>query len=223
MDGVEVLLNLEGHLSKTSVLVISGRSGLEERVRCFHLGADQVLPKPFSFLEFTARCKALGRRRLQIVDTSLRHRGVELNRMDRKVTREGESVELTGKEFALLEYLMQARGRCCTRSELLREVWQMSPDAGTNVVDVYVNYLRKKLVAAKPGSSKSGMDEVIQTVRGSGYRMGAGQQKKPVQRSLPGEFAGVGTGPERELFGVVDGGLRTPQDHDPGTRRIYVA
>jgi DNA-binding response OmpR family regulator len=90
--------------------------------------------------------------------------------MDRKVTRHGRAVELTVKEFALLEFLLLRRGRCCSRSELLREVWQMSPDAGTNVVDVYVNYLRKKLGAAS--AEDDGGYSVIETVRGEGYQMG---------------------------------------------------
>jgi DNA-binding response OmpR family regulator len=76
------------------------------------------------------------------------------------------------KEFSLLEFLLMRRGRCCSRSELLREVWQMSPDAGTNVVDVYVNYLRKKLGAASVDGDEG---SVIETVRGEGYRMGAGR------------------------------------------------
>jgi DNA-binding response OmpR family regulator len=103
----------------------------------------------------------------------LRHGDVELNRMERRVVRNGRHVELTVKEFALLEFLLMRRGRCCSRSELLREVWQMSPDAGTNVVDVYVNYLRRKLGAASVDGDERG--PVIQTVRGEGYRMGVGK------------------------------------------------
>jgi DNA-binding response OmpR family regulator len=108
----------------------------------------------------------------------LRHGDVELNRMERKVTRNGRPVELTVKEFALLEFLLMRRGRCCSRMELLREVWQMSPDAGTNVVDVYINYLRKKLSA---GISDAEMGySVIETVRGEGYQMG-GLHKMPTR------------------------------------------
>jgi DNA-binding winged helix-turn-helix (wHTH) protein len=97
--------------------------------------------------------------------------------MERRVVRNGRPVELTVKEFALLEYLMLARGRTCSRSELLKEVWQMSPDAGTNVVDVYVNYLRKKLSAGQPPTvGAAGLETVamqlIETVRGEGYSMG---------------------------------------------------
>ncbi|GGA56274.1 DNA-binding response regulator [Edaphobacter acidisoli] len=165
-DGTEVLAEMRGRSGVASVLVLTGRSQVEERVKCLNLGADDCLLKPFSFHELTARCRALLRRREQFADPVLRHGDVELNRMDRRVSRGGRAVDLTVKEFSLLEFLLQRRGRCCSRSELLREVWQMSPDAGTNVVDVYVNYLRRKL-----GSDGDGY-AVIETVRGEGYRMG---------------------------------------------------
>ena len=177
-DGTEVLTAMRGRFHETSVLVLTGRSQVEERVKCLNLGADDCLLKPFSFHELVARCRALLRRREQFADPVLRHGDVELNRMERKVTRSGRTVELTVKEFCLLEFLLQRRGRCCSRAELLREVWQMSPDAGTNVVDVYVNYLRKKLGVAG-GNEDAGA--VIETVRGEGYRMG-GLQKKAVAR-----------------------------------------
>lgn len=169
-DGTEVLAELGGRFDETSVLVLTGRSQVEERVKCLNLGADDCLLKPFSFHELTARCRALLRRREQFADPVLRHGDVELNRMERRVTRNGRLVELTVKEFALLEFLLMRRGRCCSRTELLREVWQMSPDAGTNVVDVYINYLRKKLCAASPDSEEG--SSVIETVRGEGYQMG---------------------------------------------------
>jgi DNA-binding response OmpR family regulator len=136
-DGTEVLAELRGRFDTTAVLVLTGRSQVEERVKCLNLGADDCLLKPFSFHELTARCRALLRRREQFADPVLRHGNVELNRMERRVMRNGRLVELTVKEFALLEFLLMRRGQCCGRSELLREVWQMSPDAGTNVVDVY--------------------------------------------------------------------------------------
>ena len=178
-DGTEVLEAMRGRFDGTAVLVLTGRSQVEERVKCLNLGADDCLLKPFSFHELTARCRALLRRREQFADPVLRHGDVELNRMERRVMRNGRAVELTVKEFCLLEFLMQRRGRCCGRAELLREVWQMSPDAGTNVVDVYVNYLRKKLGA--PSVDGDAGYPVIETVRGEGYRMG-GPQKKMVAR-----------------------------------------
>ncbi len=203
MDGVQVLEAMQGRFGGTSVLVLTGRNGLEDRVKCLNLGADDCLLKPFSFTELTARCRALMRRRRQFADPVVRWGGVELNRMERRVVREGSAVELTAKEFALLEYLMLARGRTCSRSALLREVWQMSPDAGTNVVDVYVNYLRKKLGAAR--AQAFGVDSLIETVRGEGYAIPfEGSQKKPaaaatIPDGLQGALRGRGIG----AYGMV--------------------
>ncbi len=195
-DGVQVLEAMQGRFGGTSVLVLTGRNGVEDRVRCLNLGADDCLLKPFSFTELTARCRALMRRREHFADPVLRWGGVELNRMERRVVRDGFAVELTAKEFALLEYLMMARGRVCSRSTLLREVWQMSPDAGTNVVDVYVNYLRKKLGAARLDASVA--DGLINTVRGEGYAIVAeflpGVRKPTVSDGLQGALRGSATG-----------------------------
>lgn len=169
-DGLEVLEDLRNQLEGTAVLVLTARNAVEERVRCLNLGADDCLLKPFSFHELTARCRALLRRRERYADPLLRHGDVELNRMERKVMRAGVAIDLTVKEFSLLEYLMRRGGRCCSRAELLREVWQMSPDAGTNVVDVYVNYVRKKLGQTSFSEVSDGQ-AVIETVRGEGYRV----------------------------------------------------
>jgi DNA-binding response OmpR family regulator len=188
-DGTEVLAEMRGHFDGTAVLVLTGRSQVEERVKCLNLGADDCLLKPFSFHELAARCRALLRRRVMSADPMLRHGEVALNRIEHKVTHSGRAVELTVKEFALLEFLMQRSGRCCSRSELLREVWQMPPDAGTNVVDVYINYLRRKLGAG------AGVDHaefpVIATVRGEGYRMG--DLRKTVALVGVAGTAGVGS------------------------------
>lgn len=178
-DGVEVLEEMQGSFGSTAVLVLTGRGLVEERVRCLDLGADDFLLKPFSFHELIARCRALLRRRERFADPVLRHGDVALNRIERTVKRNGRAVELTAKEFALLEYMMQRKDRCCSRAELLTKVWQMPEDAGTNVVDVYVNYLRKKLSAVdvEGGDGHS----VIETVRGEGYRMNghASANKQP--------------------------------------------
>jgi len=204
-DGVQVLEEMRGRFAGTSVLVLTGRNNVEDRVKCLNLGADDCLLKPFNFRELTARCQALMRRREQYADPFLRIAGVELNRMTRGVTRDGKSVDLTTKEFALLEYLMLAQGRICLRSDLLRDVWQASPVAGTNVVDVYINYLRKKLGAARSElcGDAFGPDRVIETVRGTGYMMAATHPKKPIGREILDGLQGSLRGPAKGAWGTA--------------------
>jgi DNA-binding response OmpR family regulator len=196
-DGVEVLEAMQGLYRGMAVIVLTGRAQVEERVRCLNLGADDILMKPFSLHELTARCRALLRRCEQYADPALRSGDLVLNRMDRRVTRGGMPVELTVKEFCLLEYLLQHRGRCCSRSELLREVWQMSPDAGTNVVDVYVNYLRKKLAVGEGATSA-----VIETVRGEGYQVGRPMETRTGAKPVRSHTAGGMGVPGALLAGV---------------------
>lgn len=183
MDGLEILQRMQGQCPETSVLVLTGRNGVESRVHCLNLGADDCLPKPFSFNELTARCRALLRRRQQSANSTLCVGSLEMDRIQRTVKRHGRVIELTSKEFSLLEYLVLARGRPCGRSELLREVWQAAPPSGTNVVDVYINYLRKKL-AYKTGFPLEPADRVIETVRGEGYAISL-QHHEPLQIHLP--------------------------------------
>jgi DNA-binding response OmpR family regulator len=179
-DGMEVLAEMRARHDDASVLVLTGRNDLHSRVQCLDMGADDCLLKPFSFYELTARCRALLRRREQFADPVLRHGDLELHRIEHKVVRGGRAIDLTAKEFSLLEYLMLHRGESVSRSELLTEVWQMSAETGTNVVDVYINYLRRKLDAGEPHDLHTGL---IETVRGSGYRLG-GLGRKPVAREL---------------------------------------
>jgi DNA-binding response OmpR family regulator len=175
-DGTEVLAFLRSLTEDVPILILTARQEPETRVRCLEMGADDFMQKPFSFAELRARCRALGRRRSP--GLVLRHGGLEVNRVERAVTVEGRPVALTNKEFALLEYLLMHRGKAVERSTLLREVWAMSPEAGTNVVDVYVNYLRRKFEeAGARGGNGAGADgaeavvpaSVIRTVRGVGY------------------------------------------------------
>jgi DNA-binding response OmpR family regulator len=166
--------------SSTSVVVLTGRSGMEERVRCLEMGAEDVVLKPFSFRELSARVKALGRRRMRFRDPMLRFGDLEMDRAERRVTQAGREVELTATEFSLLEALLRRGGeRVSSRAELMQEVWQTGAGvgatgaetggAGTNIVEVYINYLRKKL--GRLGAAGSGKS-VIRTVRGEGYVLG---------------------------------------------------
>lgn len=177
-DGTEVLEIMRRDFQSTVILVLTGRSQVQERVRCLDLGADDFVLKPFSFHELMARCRALLRRRERFADPVLHFGGIELDRMQRTVSSEGVRVDLTMKEFALLEFLMLRRGACCSRTELLSEVWHSTPDAGTNVVDVYVTYLRKKLAAVQ--SDNNPWNSAIETLRGSGYRL---RDKRRVPRT----------------------------------------
>ena len=167
-DGMEVLEILRAESFDTAVLILTGRNILEERIRCFNLGADDCLLKPFSFHELAARCKAVLRRLRASADAKLRCGDLAMDLLNREVTLAGHRLELTAKEFGLLEYLLRHQGSCCSREELLKEVWQTNPANSTNVLDVYVNYLRKKLgsVFNEPKN-----DVAIETIRGTGYRI----------------------------------------------------
>jgi DNA-binding response OmpR family regulator len=176
-DGTEVLTELRARHNDAAVLVLTGRNDLQVRVQCLDKGADDCLLKPFSYFELTARTRALLRRRQQFADPVLREGDLELNRIEHKVMRAGRTVPLTAKEFQLLEYLLLHHGECVSRSQLLTEVWQMDTDSSTNIVDVYVNYLRRKIDAKRD----SYQGDLIETVRGMGYRLG-GLGKKPMTR-----------------------------------------
>lgn len=177
-DGMEVLAVMRARHDDASVLVLTGRNDIDARVECLDLGADDCLLKPFSFFELTARCRALLRRREQFADPVLRHGDLQLHRIEHKVTRAGRNIELTAKEFSLLEYLLQHCGECVSRSQLLAEVWQITAETGTNVVDVYINYLRRKLDS---GELNGVNGPLIETVRGTGYRLGGPNRVPPVR------------------------------------------
>ena len=160
-DGEEVLEEVRLLSSDLPVLILTGRQELETRVRCLDCGADDLMLKPFSLSELRARCRALLRRKGE-TRLMLRASDLELNRLDHSVTRGGREIELTNKEFALLEHLMLNRGRSISRVELLEMVWKLETSQTTNIVDVYVNYLRHKLEDMPPAT-------LIRTVRGKGY------------------------------------------------------
>jgi DNA-binding response OmpR family regulator len=161
MDGEAVLHEMRAMETELPVLILTARQEVETRVRCLDLGADDLMTKPFSLHELRARCRALLRRKREARIT-IKAGDVELDRLEHRARRSGEPIELTNKEFSLLEHLMLNRGQCVSRVELLDTVWAMEPAQTTNIVDVYINYLRRKLKDAPPG-------QIIRTVRGQGY------------------------------------------------------
>jgi len=160
-DGEQVLQEVRAMDKDLPVLVLTARQEVETRVRCLDRGADDLMIKPFSLYELRARCRVLLRRKRE-ARLLLRAGDLELDRMEHSARRAGESIVLTNKEFALLEHLMLNRGQCVSRVDLLDTVWNLGPTQTTNIVDVYVNYLRRKLKDPPPG-------HLIRTVRGQGY------------------------------------------------------
>src|SRR5579863_6013695 len=141
LDGVAILRYLRTRKPTMPILVLTGRTRVEDRVECLDLGADDYLAKPFSFSELSARIRALLRRCHLPAESMLAVEDLKLDRVERRVERGGRRIELTSKEFALLEYLMRNAGRRITRAMIIEHVWNLSFDTCTNVVDVYVNYL----------------------------------------------------------------------------------
>ncbi len=140
LDGVAILRYLRTRKPSMPILVLTGRTRVEDRVQCLDLGADDYLGKPFSFSELSARIRALLRRCHLPAESVLTVEDLKLDRVERRVERAGRRIDLTGKEFALLEYLMRNAGRRITRAMIIEHVWNLSFDTCTNVVDVYVNY-----------------------------------------------------------------------------------
>jgi DNA-binding response OmpR family regulator len=166
-DGLSLLRGLRQRKPNLPVMILTARSRVEDRVQCLDSGADDYVTKPFSFLELAARARALMRRSHLPSQSMLKVQDLNLDRVERKVERGGRQIELTTKEFALLEYMMRNVGRRLTRAMIIEHVWNLTFDSTTNVVDVYINYLRRKVDDGFPIS-------LIHTVRGVGYEMSPG-------------------------------------------------
>ena len=141
LDGVGVLRQLRLKKPTLPVLVLTQRTKVEDRVQCLDTGADDYLGKPFSFSELSARVRALLRRSHLPSESVLEVNDLKLDRVERRVERAGRRIELTTKEFALLEFLMRNAGRRVTRAMIIEHVWNLTFDTTTNVVDVYINYM----------------------------------------------------------------------------------
>ena len=162
IDGLTVLREMRAKKVVTPVLLLTVRATIEDKVIGLDTGADDYLAKPFSFEELLARVRALLRRGTDTKSPVFTLADLVLDPASRQVYRGGDRIELTSKEFAILEYFMRNSGRVLTRTMIIDHVWDYDFDADTNVVDVYVNYLRKKIDA--PYEPK-----LLHTVRGTGY------------------------------------------------------
>jgi heavy metal response regulator len=164
MDGLSVLQELRKKKVTTPVLLLTVKATIEDKVLGLDSGADDYLTKPFAFQELLARVRALLRRRAEADSPLLQVADLALDPATRFVSRGDEKIELTAKEFALLAYFMRNPGRVLTRTMIAEHVWDYDFDPMTNVIDVYVNYLRKKIDAGREA-------KLIHTVRGVGYVM----------------------------------------------------
>jgi DNA-binding response OmpR family regulator len=163
MDGHEVLRRLRASRPALPVLMLTARDDLQHKVRALDAGADDYLTKPFAFEELLARMRALIRRADQPRASQILAGDLQVDLLSRRARRGDRVIELSSREFALLEYFMRHPHQVLSREQILSAIWDYNFDPGSNVVDVYVRYLRKKL-------DDPGQPSVIATVRGAGYR-----------------------------------------------------
>ena len=167
MDGLSLLKKLREQGNQTNVLVLTAKSELEDRVNGLDLGADDYLVKPFEYEELLARIRVLVRREYSDKSPVLEIGKLKIETAAQRVWRGKTEIELTAREYTLLEYLARRTGQTVSRNDIWEHLYEFNSDASSNVVDVYVGYLRRKL-------DKPGKESMIRTVRGRGYVMGAG-------------------------------------------------
>ena len=164
MSGLEVVKTIRKEGNRVPVLFLTARDGIDDRVQGLDCGADDYLVKPFAFEELLARIRVLLRRQSDTPTDELVLADLKVDVQSHRAERAGRTVELSGKEFAMLEYLMRNQGRVLSREQIEQHVWDFDYEGGSNMVDVYIRYLRKKL---DEGYEK----KLIHTVRGAGYVM----------------------------------------------------
>ncbi len=167
MDGIEFTKQLRGMQKHTPVLMLTARGQTEDKIKGLDTGADDYITKPFAFTELVARVRALQRRPRKTTGTQLFIKDLALDPVKFEVTRNGEYIKLSQKEFALLEYLMRHANRIITKDQIIQHVWNYDANVLPNSVEVYIKHLRDKI--DKPFSNKPNL---IHTVRGFGYKIG---------------------------------------------------
>ena len=166
IDGLEILREIRRRGQKSHVLILTARDTVEDRVSGLNLGADDYLVKPFAFEELVARIRALLRRSYREKNPCIKINDLRIDLSNQKVHRGDREIQLTPREYALLEYLAMRAGQTISRSDIWEHVYEFNSSASSNVVDVYIGYLRKKI-------ERRNKPTLIQTVRGRGYRLGA--------------------------------------------------
>ncbi len=169
LDGAEILRRTRRRNHQVPILILTALDATDEKVRNFEAGADDYLTKPFAFAELLVRVKALMRRGPVSRASVLRVADLEVDRLSQQVRRSGRKIDLTAKEYALLEYLASSPGRVFSRTMIIEHVWDQSFEGLTNIVDVYVRHLRGKVDDPFP-------TKLIRTVRGAGYCIGEGAE-----------------------------------------------
>jgi heavy metal response regulator len=162
VDGLTLCKRLREEKVSTPVIMLTARNTVEDKVTGLDSGADGYLTKPFAFEELLARVRAILRKKGTTQSTRLKVADLELDLLTHKVTRDGREITLTAKEYSLLEYLMRNAGTVVTRTMISEHVWDIDFDTFTNVIDVYINYLRNKI-------DYTGRKKLIHTIRGRGY------------------------------------------------------
>lgn len=168
MPGLEILKKIRSRGNKAHVLILTAKDTVEDRVEGLDLGADDYLVKPFAFEEFLARIRALLRRGYRRKNPKIKIKDLQIDLTAQKVRRGKHEISLTPREYALLEYLAVRAGETVSRTDIWEHLYEFKSSASSNVVDVYIGYLRKKL-------EQPGKPPLIHTIRGRGYRLGAQQ------------------------------------------------
>lgn len=161
-DGLDILKNMRKKGNYTPVLMLTARDSIEDRVKGLDYGADDYLVKPFSFEELLARLRAIMRRKPVYISNDLVADDLKMDTNAKTVTRGGTVIELSSKEYMLLEYMLQNKNMVLSRARIQERVWGYDFEGGSNIVDVYIRYLRRKIDYGQP-------KKLIQTVRGAGY------------------------------------------------------
>lgn len=162
LDGFSILSSMRKKGIKTPVLLLTARDTITDKIKGLDIGADDYLTKPFEFGELLARIRALIRRKADIKDTIIRIGDLEINTANREIKRGGRTIQLSAKEYAMLQYMAYNKDKIVSRTDLIEHIYDENFDANSNVLDVYVNFLRNKI-------DKGFKKKLIHTIRGAGY------------------------------------------------------